>query len=146
MDYPELNLFFILVLLSLLSLNTGLAVLLYRARLSPLAGRLALLLSLLSLLPGFYIAYLYIERMPLNYSLWLGLGFLIVAALTAGLTALLSRLRFSPLAYRLLLALFTAGTLAALRLAYLIYRTLVPDPIFAVITTKILPHALHMWV
>ena len=127
MDYPLLNLLFSLVLFLSNSLGVGIYLLLSKESI----GRSCWLLPLLaaSLLPSMYIGFLlYRSSTPDNLRLTL-LGSGVIVALVAGAVLFLYRVPLSPAAQGVLLAILLLTILADLALSYLLYRSLVAEPI-----------------
>ncbi len=126
MDYPELRFIIFLALVLTDSLSAGLLFLLSRAKVPVFAWYASLVYLGLSILASLYIGTLFLQLMPPGYNLRLGLAALLIAAIAAEITFLVRGRPFTPLAYRLMYAVFILSTLASFLLAYSLFRNMVP--------------------
>ncbi|HEX6384795.1 MAG TPA: hypothetical protein VF177_09010 [Anaerolineae bacterium] len=127
MDYPFFNFIFGLGLLLSNSVSIGLTIL-SRRRISPNLWYVLLALIIVSVLLVVYIVYLLYLSMPPGFILRLGLGLILIAGLSAGFAAVLDKGPLSPFAWRLILFVLMLSILFNFALAYLLYRSLVPEP------------------
>jgi hypothetical protein len=127
MDYPFLNLLFSLVLF----LSNGLSVGLYLLLSKENVGRSCWLLPLLvaSLLPSIYIGFLLYRNSTPDALLQALLGLVVIVVLVGGAVLFLYGVPLSPVAQYIILAVLLLTILANFVLSYLLYHTMVADPI-----------------
>jgi hypothetical protein len=129
MDYPFFNFLFTLGLILCNSIGIGLSYLL--SRMNPALARKILPFLLLSLLPNPYIFYLlYRSSLPAFFS-QVAIGLILIAGIIAVITVLLSsRIQLYPTAQTVILIGLFFSILANLTILYILYRSLVPRPLF----------------
>jgi hypothetical protein len=125
MDYPQLNLFFGLILIFTLVVNIGLLVLLSKVHLPFWFSLLSWAGLILSFLSALYIELLFLRLMTPAFNWQIAIGLLLIGGIGAWITASLYGTGISPRFGSILFGAQIVASLISIVLAFGLYRSLV---------------------